>query len=98
MRFVHETLLVFTRAMRLSLRNKVWLVIGVMLLTRSRIVDLWGFGFMLDCRSSAQTRRCRVELFGFRRAGIWAPTRKTCCRCLSPMACTGSTCARVRPW
>lgn len=30
MRFVNETLLVFTRAMRLSLRNKVWLIIGVM--------------------------------------------------------------------
>ncbi len=30
MRFVNETLLVFRRAMRLSLRNKVWLIIGVM--------------------------------------------------------------------
>jgi len=28
--FANETLLVFTRAMRLSLRNKVWLVIGLM--------------------------------------------------------------------
>ncbi|MFZ0974648.1 MAG: ABC transporter permease [Solirubrobacteraceae bacterium] len=29
MRFLNETLLVFTRAMRLSLRNKVWLIIGL---------------------------------------------------------------------
>ncbi len=30
MRFVNETWLVFVRAMRLSLRNKVWLIIGLM--------------------------------------------------------------------
>jgi ABC-2 type transport system permease protein len=30
MRFLTETWLVFTRAMRLSLRNKVWLIIGLM--------------------------------------------------------------------
>jgi ABC-2 type transport system permease protein len=30
MRFINETWLVFVRAMRLSLRNKVWLIIGLM--------------------------------------------------------------------
>ena len=30
MRFLNETRLVFVRAMRLSLRNKVWLIIGLM--------------------------------------------------------------------